>query len=76
MEIWLDALQPGAQAQVTAFACDKHLRQRLADFGLVEGTKVQCRYRSPDATVTALFLRGTTLAVRRADLGKIRARMA
>lgn len=74
MEIWLDGLKPGKRAVVTRLCCPEPLRRRLADFGLVEGTTVCCRYRSPAGDVSALGLRGTTLAIRTADLGRIAAR--
>ncbi len=74
MELWLDGLMPGMEAVVTGFFCSEQLRQRLADFGMIEGTRVCCRYRSPGGDVSALGLRGTTLAIRRADLAQIAAR--
>lgn len=74
MEFWLDCLRPGMGAEVTRVCCRESLKKRLADFGLVQGTKVVCCYRSPDGGVLALRLRGTTIAIRRADLHKIAAR--
>lgn len=71
MEIRLDSLTPDAEAVVTGVFCSEALRCRLADFGLVEGTHVICRYRSPRTDVFALGLRGTTLALRRTDLAQI-----
>lgn len=76
MDIWLDGLGPGKAAVVTKFCCPQCLQRRLADFGMVEGTTVVCRYRSPGGDVTALGLRGTTLAIRRTDLAQIAARKA
>lgn len=75
MDICLDGLGPGTEAVVTAFYCPQNLRHRLADFGMVEGTKVVCRYCSPDGDVAAISLRGTTLAIRRTDLAQIAARL-
>lgn len=74
MEFALDQLKPGMNAVVTGFCCSQALQRRLEDFGMVEGTKVSCRYRSPSGDVSALSLRGTTLAVRRTDLAQIAAR--
>lgn len=74
MEFCLDGLKPGMQAVVTEFRCSEALQRRLGDFGLVEGTQVSCRYRSPGGDVSALGLRGTTLAVRRSNLAQIAAR--
>ncbi len=75
MEVYLDALQPGMRAVVTALSCSERLKRRLADHGLVPGTCVGCRYRSPDKSLSAIELRGTVLAMRRGDLQKIAARL-
>ncbi len=71
MEIFLDELRIGVSATVTRIDCSPTLRQRLAQFGLAVGTRVQSLYRSPDGTLTALSLRGITLAVRRETLRQI-----
>lgn len=73
MEITLRELCPGMRARVTGLHCDDALKARLADFGLVPGTELSCRYRSPGGSVTALELRKTVLAIRTRDLGQIRA---
>ncbi len=75
MDIYLDHLQPGMEAVVTSLGCAKQLKQRLADFGLVSGTRVRCRYRSPDKSLSALELRGAVIAIRRADLHTIAGRL-
>lgn len=74
METSLDQIKPGTQAVVLRVNTDVALCKRLRDFGLVPGTKVTCRYRNPWGDVTALELRGSTLALRTADLRKIRVR--
>lgn len=74
METSLDRIKPGGRAVVTKIGTDAALCKRLRDFGLVPGTKVTCRYRSPWGDVTALELRGSVLALRTADLRKIRVR--
>lgn len=71
MEITLDRLSPGMGATVIHIGTKDALRRRLADFGLVPGTKVQCRYRSPHGDVTAIAFRGAVLALRTRDLGQI-----
>ncbi len=75
MEVYLDSLRPGMQAVVTQICCSERLRRRLADFGLVPGTRVGCRYRSPDQNLSAIALRGAVLAIRRTDLEKIAVRL-
>lgn len=74
METSLDRIKPGGRAVVTMIGTDAALCKRLRDFGLVPGTKVTCRYRSPWGDVTALELRGSVLALRTTDLRKIRVR--
>jgi ferrous iron transport protein A len=71
MEITLDCLCPGMEGVVRDVNTEDALRRRLAEFGLVPGTKVRCRYRSPDGGVTAIGLRGAVLALRTGDLRRI-----
>lgn len=72
MEIGLNRLTPGAQGIVTRIDGDLGPRSRLLELGLVPGTMVTCRYRSPGGFVTALEFRGTVLALRTRDLRRIR----
>ncbi len=75
MEISLERLEPGVKAAVTQIRSPELLRCRLRQFGLVPGTIVSVRYRSPDGGVTALELRGTVIALRTRELKKIRVRL-
>lgn len=75
MEMNLDRLLPGLRSVVTEIRVPEPLRCRLRDFGLVTGTEVSVRYRSPDGGVTALELRGTVIALRTSELKKIRVRL-
>lgn len=72
MEISLNRLQTGQQGVVTCIDTDIAFRSRLRVFGMVPGTKVRCRYRSPGGSVMALEFRGTVLAVRTRDVKNIR----
>lgn len=74
MEFCLDQLCPGTWATVKDLNVSEELKQRLRDLGMIPGTKVCCRYRSPRGDVTALEFRGTVLALRTRDLRKIRVR--
>ena len=74
MEISLDALGLGKSGIVTCVETDPMLEKRLRDFGMVPGTVVGCRYRSPGGSVTALEFRGTVVALRTRDTRKIRVR--
>ena len=68
MEYSLDQVCLGKTAVVTSLRVDHVLGDRLTDFGLIPGTEVCCRYRSPGGQVTALECRGTMLAMRTRDL--------
>ena len=72
MEKGLDQVKLHLPSLVTCIDGTQELQHRLRDFGLVPGTKVICRYRSPDGKVTALAFRGMVLAMRTRDLEKIR----
>lgn len=72
MQISLDRLKLGQQGVVTHIDTDAYLKRRLKAFGVVPGTQVTCRYRTPGGSVTALEFRGTVLALRTRDLQKIR----
>lgn len=72
MQVSLDRLPQGIPAVVLQIGCKQELRCRLRDFGLVPGTEVITRYRSPDRGVTALEFRGTVIALRTRDLKGVR----
>lgn len=72
MQVSLDRLPVGVPAVVLQVGCKEELRSRLRDFGLVPGTEVITRYRSPDKGVTALEFRGTVIALRTRDLKGVR----
>lgn len=67
----LDQICPGRSGVVTQIAVEEALHRRLDDFGFVPGTRVQCCYRSPGGQVTAIWCRGTVIALRTRDLKKI-----
>lgn len=72
MEITLDRLRFGQQAVVTHIDTGAALRCRLRSYGMVPGTVVRCRYRSPGGSVTALEFRGSVVALRTRDIKNIR----
>ncbi len=75
MEINLDRLEVGMQGVITQIRSPELLRCRLRSFGLVPGTEVSVRYRSPGGSVTALEFRGSVLALRTGELKRIRVRL-
>ena len=72
MEISLYVLPEGGEARVNSLHIGVALRRRLSDFGLVEGTKILC-LRSAALSGMGLYrVRGTMLALRKADCAMIR----
>lgn len=72
VDITLDALGIGKMAVVTCIETDAVLKRKLRAYGLVPGTIVRCRYRSPEGRTVALEFRGSVVALRSADLRQIR----
>jgi Fe2+ transport system protein FeoA len=68
MQVSLDRLPIGIPATVVQMSCPEVLLRRLRDFGMIPGTAVMVRYRSPGGGVTALECRGALLAMRTRDL--------
>lgn len=64
----LAQLPQGVPAKILDLNCKQEYVDRLRDFGLVPGTQVTVRYRSPDRGVVALEFRGTVVAMRTRDL--------
>ena len=71
MDEQLHRIRLGRWVVVTRIEVEAPLRQRLQDIGLVPGTAVRCRYRTPDRKVTAVEFRGTVVALRTRDLRKV-----
>ena len=71
MEISLDRLCVGVTAVVTKINTEASLGVRLRCFGMIPGTRVRCRYRSPGGSVTALECRGSIIALRTRDMENI-----
>ena len=63
----LSALAEGESAYVTEISAGPAMDRRLADLGLVRGTRVTCMLRSPAGDPRAYLIRGALIALRRAD---------
>ena len=63
----LSALPEGESAYVTDVSAAPAMERRLADLGLVRGTRVTCMLRSPAGDPCAYLIRGALIALRRAD---------
>ncbi len=72
METTMNRLCEGQSARVISLGLTGELRRRLLDFGLIEGTEVRCLRISPLGSPMLYRVRGTLLALRTADSGRIR----
>ena len=72
MVVTLDQVCMGVWSRVIGIDVGGPLCRRLRDFGMVPGTWVRRRYCSPGGDVVAVELRGSVLALRKADLRRIR----
>ncbi len=48
------------------------IRRRLQDLGVIAGTEIMCIGRSPFGDPKAYLIRGTEIALRNSDAGKIK----
>ncbi len=63
----LDRLPEGQSAYVTEVQNEPSMRRRLADIGLIRGTRVTCLCRSPAGDPAAYLIRGAVIALRSQD---------
>ena len=48
-----------------------HMKKRLSDVGIVQGTHIRCVGKSPLGDMKSYFVRGAVIAVRNSDAGEI-----
>lgn len=65
-------LLSGEKAVVTGLNVSSTMRRRLQDMGLIDGTIVECVGKSPFGDPCAYLVRGTVIALRSEDAGRIR----
>jgi ferrous iron transport protein A len=63
----LDKLAVGAELRVCEVGGRDDMKRRLADLGVVEGTKIRCLMKSPLGDPCAYLIRGAVIAIRRDD---------
>lgn len=68
----LASLAVGERGVVESVALSSVMQKRLASFGLIEGTEVECVMRAPCGEPAAYRVRGALLALRRDDCRQIR----
>lgn len=74
--IALDRLPEGQSAYATEIQNEPSMRQRLADLGLIRGTRITCLCRSPSGDPTAYLIRGAVIALRKHDAARIQVELA
>lgn len=67
----LNELAPGQRGRIQRVASAEDMKQRLLNMGFTHGAHVECVYRSPLGDPTAYFIKGTLVAVREEDAGRI-----
>ncbi|MFW5998477.1 MAG: FeoA family protein [bacterium] len=60
----LTNLTTGNKAKIVYLSAKGDKRRRLLDLGLIPGTIIEAKRKSPSGDPTAFFIRGTTLALR------------
>ena len=63
----LSALREGESGYVYEINTHPAMERRLADLGLIQGTRVTCVARSPAGDPCAYLIRGALIALRRMD---------
>jgi ferrous iron transport protein A len=63
----LDRLPEGRSAYVTQVQNEPAMSRRLAELGLIRGTRVTCLCRGPSGDPAAYLIRGAVIALRGRD---------
>lgn len=71
METVLSGLRLNRWVTVTKVGGPEVFQNRLRAYGIIPGTRVCCRYRTPCGTVTALEARSGVVALRTRDMGYV-----
>ena len=67
----LAELKVGGKAKVLSVDGEINIKRRLQDMGLINGTTVECLYRSPLGDPKAFLIRGAVIALRFEDSSNI-----
>lgn len=63
----LAELKVGGKAKVLSVDDELNIKRRLQDIGLINGTTVECLYKSPLGDPKAFLIRGAVIALRCED---------
>lgn len=64
-------LKLGKKAKIEKIYCEKNIKRRLMDLGIVKGTIIKPILKSPSGNPRAYEVRGSVIAIRNADAKKI-----
>lgn len=67
----LEQLEPGQWGRICEINLAEDMKQRLLDIGFVQGTRIECAFRSPFGDPIAYFIKGTAIALRKIDAREI-----
>lgn len=67
----LAELKVGGKAKILSVDADINIKRRLQDIGLINGTTVECLYKSPLGDPKAFLIRGAVIALRFEDSNNI-----
>ena len=67
----LSEIEKNNYAIIKQINCDKILKTRLFDLGLIEGTKIKCVNIAMKGSPLAFNIRGTIIALRKSDCKNI-----
>ncbi len=68
---FLADLEVGQYGVVEKICTYGAIRRRLRDLGIIEGTCIECAFKSPSKDPVAYQIRGTVIALRNEDAKKI-----
>lgn len=62
--IRMNALKPGESGRIAEMFLAEGMKRKLQDMGFMQGSLVECAYRSPFGDPTAYFVKGALIAIR------------
>lgn len=71
VNVGLNTLKPGEKGRITGMSLEKGVREKLQDMGFLQGSLVECAYRSPFGDPTAYFVKGVLIAIRSEEASDI-----
>ena len=71
-DMYLNELSSGDCATVCELSNPSHMKRRLQELGMIEGTVVECIGVAPGGELRAYLIRGAVIAIRSSDGMQIR----